>query len=218
MLAVKCAEAGIRLLTFSSDQVFDGRANRAWVESDAPAPLNVYGKSKAAAERDVLAILPQAMVVRTSAFFGPWDAHNFVHHALAALARGEPFRAAADVRISPTYVPDLVHVCLDLLIDGESGLWHLANVGDVSWAELAARAAELAGIDASSLQPCTSSALAQAAARPRHCVLASERASLMAPLDDALRRFLAERIEFVRLLPLADAAMPLRSAQRVAGR
>jgi dTDP-4-dehydrorhamnose reductase len=216
VLASECAAAGLRLLTFSSDQVFDGRGDRSWVESDAPAPLNVYGASKAAAERDVLALLPQAMVVRTSAFFGPWDAHNFIHHALAALARGEPFRAATDVRISPTYVPDLVHVCLDLLIDGESGLWHLANVGDVSWAGLAARAAELAGIDASSLQPCTGAVLQHAAPRPRHCVLGSERAALMAPLDDALRRFLAERVEFVQRLPNVQQALPLRAAQRVA--
>ena len=69
--------------------MFDGRGDRAWVESDAPAPLNVYGASKAAAERDVLARCPGAMVVRTSAFFGPWDRHNFVFHALAALARRE---------------------------------------------------------------------------------------------------------------------------------
>ena len=212
-LAAQCAAAGIRLLTFSSDQVFDGRGHRAWVESDAPAPLNVYGRSKAQGECDVLALLPQAMVVRTSAFFGPWDAHNFVHHALAALARGEPFRAATDVRVSPTYVPDLVHVCLDLLIDGESGVWHLINDGDVSWHELAARAAELAGVDAASLQPCTTAALDQLAPRPRHCVLASERAALMAPLDDALRRFVAERIGFESPLPLATETIT-RAAQR----
>jgi dTDP-4-dehydrorhamnose reductase len=214
VLATQCAAAGIRLLTFSSDQVFDGRTGRARVESDAPAPLNVYGRSKVQAERDVLALLPQAMVVRTSAFFGPWDAQNFVHQALAALARGEPFRAPSDVRISPTYVPDLVNACLDLLIDGESGIWHLANVGDVSWAELAARAAELAGIDASTLHPCTSDELGLAAARPRHSVLASERATIMAPLDEALRRFVAERIQFSEAL--ASSALAARAPQRVA--
>ena len=52
-----------------------------------------------------------------------------------------PSRRADDVRVSPTYVPDLVDACLDLLIDGESGLWHLANAGDVSWAEFAPQAA-----------------------------------------------------------------------------
>jgi dTDP-4-dehydrorhamnose reductase len=217
VLAAQCAAAGIRLLTFSSDQVFDGRGHRGWIESDAPAPLNVYGRSKAQGERDVLVLLPQAMVVRTSAFFGPWDAHNFVQHALAALARGESFRAATDVRVSPTYVPDLVHVCLDLLIDGESGLWHLANGGDVSWAELAARAAELADIDAASLRPCTSAALDQLAPRPRHCVLASERAALMPPLDDALRRFLAERVDFAARLPLAGESTARATRRALAG-
>ena len=61
-------------------------------------PLNVYGRSKAVAERDVLALCPQALVVRTSAFFGPWDSHNFVIQALGALAQGEAFDAADDVR------------------------------------------------------------------------------------------------------------------------
>jgi len=217
VLSEACAGAGIRLLTFSSDQVFDGRSDRAWVESDATAPLNVYGASKAAGEREALARCPQALVVRTSAFFGPWDRHNFVFHALGALQRGEIFRAASDVRVSPTYVPDLVHVCLDLLIDGESGLWHLANVGDVSWAELAARAAELAGVATSTLEPCRNATLGEVAARPRHGVLASERASLMPPLDDALRRFLAERVVGIEpAAAIADGASS-GSAQRVAG-
>jgi dTDP-4-dehydrorhamnose reductase len=160
-------------------------------------PLNVYGRSKATAERDVLALCPQAMVVRTSAFFGPWDQHNFVVRALAALARGEAFQAAADVRISPTYVPDLVDVCLDLLIDGESGIWHLANDGDVSWADLAERAARASGIDASTLRPCAGAILGEISARPRYSVLASERATLMPTLDDALVRYAAERTRTV---------------------
>ena len=79
----------------------------------------------------------RALVVRTGAFFGPWDESNFVAGASAPLAAGEPFAAADDLTVSPTYVPDLVHACLDLLIDGERGVWHLANAGAVTWAELA---------------------------------------------------------------------------------
>ena len=45
-----------------------------------PSPLNVYGKSKADAEERVLEECPQALVIRTSAFFGPWDRYNFVHN------------------------------------------------------------------------------------------------------------------------------------------
>ena len=215
MLAEACARAGIRLLTFSSDQVFDGRQARPWVESDAPAPLNVYGASKAAAEVDVLARCAQALIVRTSAFFGPWDRHNFVVQALAALGRGEPFRAASDVRVSPTYVPDLVNVCLDLLIDGESGLWHLANRGDVSWADLAALAAEQAGVATTTLQACAGPLPGEIAARPRNGVLGSERSTLLPSLEDALRRFLEERAAKAPVRP--EAAPAFRAAQRAAG-
>ena len=192
-LAEQCALAGIRLVTFSSDQVFDGSGCRPWIESDTPAPLNVYGRSKAVAEREVLAAWPEAMVVRTSAFFGPWDSHNFIARSLDALARGEEVRVAADVRVSPTYVPDLVTVCLDLLIDGESGIWHLANDGDVSWAELATLAASVAGVSAATLRGVAASRLGELAPRPSYGVLASERATLMPALGDALTRFCAER-------------------------
>ena len=108
VLAERCAAAAIALVTFSSDQVFDGSIARPRVESDAVRPLNVYGRSKAAAEARVREAHPAALVIRTSAFFGPWDEHNFLAQALRALARGEPFTAADDVRVSPTYVPDLV--------------------------------------------------------------------------------------------------------------
>ena len=217
LLADACARAGIRLVTFSSDQVFDGRSDRPWVESDAPAPLNVYGTSKLAAEHEVLGRCPDAMVVRTSAFFGPWDRHNFVFQALAALARRETFRADDEVRVSPTYVPDLVNVCLDLLIDGESGVWHLANVGDVTWADLAARAATLAGIPAPTLQPCAGVLLGEVATRPRNGVLASERAALMPSLDDALQRFLDERIAVDETQATVDEDAAVRSPRVVGG-
>ena len=101
------------------------------------------------AEQRVLAAHPEALVVRTSAFFGPWDEHNFVTVALRRLVRGLSFVAATDQVISPTYVPDLVHTCLDLLLDRERGLWHVANPGALSWLELAQQAAEMAGVDAS---------------------------------------------------------------------
>lgn len=190
VLAIACARHAIRLLSFSSDLVFDGAKGAPYVESDAAAPLNVYGRSKAEAERRVLAAHPQALVVRTSAFFGPWDRHNFVTLALRALAAGEPFAAADDLVVTPTYVPDLVHACLDLLVDGESGIWHLSNGDAVSWAQLAQRAAAKAGVDAGSLQVVQSRALDLAAAQPRHAALATARGQLLPPLDDALERYL----------------------------
>lgn len=191
-LARACARRKIRLATFSSDLVFDGSKNAPYLESDPVAPLNVYGRSKVAAERQVLEILPSSLLIRTSAFFGPWDEYNFVTLALKALAGRESFRAAEDGLISPTYVPDLVNTCLDLLIDGEQGLWHLANQGALSWAELAQKAAELAGINSGSLQKCFTNELDLAAKRPPYSVLGSARGLLLPPLENALVRYLEE--------------------------
>jgi hypothetical protein len=129
-------------------------------------------------------------MVRTSAFFGPWDRHNFVTGALQALAEGRPFAAADDMIVSPTYVPDLVHACLDLLIDRESGIWHLTNDAALSWAQLVQRAAALAGLETASLRPCPSTTLALAAPQPRFSALGSERGILMPTLDNALQRYL----------------------------
>ena len=192
-LAAACAERDIRLLTFSSDLVFDGGGARPYVESDPVHPLNVYGRTKAEAEARVLELLPSALVIRTSAFFGPWDAYNFPTIALRVLAAGEEFVAADDGVVSPTYVPDLVHASLDLLIDGERGLWHLANVGAVSGLDLARQVAELAGVGAEQLVGRPTAALGLAAARPAYTALGSERGALLPPLDDALARYVRER-------------------------
>lgn len=218
VLASQCAKLGIGLLTFSSDQVFDGRSTRPWLEHDAPAPLNCYGRSKAAAERSVLATWPQAMVVRTSAFFGPWDRHNFLVHALDAAESGLPFMAADDVRVSPTYVPDLVKASLDLLIDGESGIWHLANGGDVSWFEFATLACRLAQVDPASLVACRGDSDRTAAPRPRYGVLSSERATgLMPPLEGAVAHFVGQRAAAAAALAAATAMLrsePVRASTR----
>ncbi len=192
-LAAACSERAMPLVTFSSDLVFDGRKSAPYLESDPVAPLNVYGRSKARAEERVLAAHPDALVFRTSAFFGPWDAYNFVTIALRELAAGRSFVATGDAVISPTYVPDLVNASLDLLIDGESGLWHLANEGAVTWAELAARAAARAGVDAGGLEARPRAELGMAAPRPLYSALGSERGMLLPSLDDALDRYMRER-------------------------
>lgn len=191
-LARACARREVPLITFSSDLVFDGRKQAPYDEHDMPSPLGVYGRSKLEAEERVLEAHPEALVVRTSAFFGPWDEHNFVTLALRALSAGERFAAASDSSVSPTYVPDLVNACLDLLIDGERGLWHLSNRGAVSWAELARISARLRGLDETLIDDRPTSSLSLAAARPANSALASRRGALLPPLEDALARYLRE--------------------------
>ncbi|HEV7912494.1 MAG TPA: sugar nucleotide-binding protein, partial [Albitalea sp.] len=192
-LAQACAHHGIRLMTYSSDLVFDGAKDGPYVESDAPAPLNAYGEAKAEAERRVLSHDRDALVIRSAAFFGPWDRHNFLSVGLEALRHGQRWRAAHDQVVSPTYVRDLVTCSLDLMIDGESGIWHLANRGSCSWADFAQRAAQACGLDASLIEAVDGASLGQAARRPARVELASERGDLMPTLEDAVARYLMER-------------------------
>ncbi len=198
VLASACAHSGIRLVTFSSDLVFDGASDVPYVEHDTPNPRNAYGRGKRAAELEVSAQCASALIVRTAAFFGPWDAHNFVTQALSALRDGRRWRAAADQWVSPTYVPDLVHATLDLLVDGERGIWHLANAGAITWAELARVAADAAGLDRGMIEAVPGAELGQKAARPRYAALASTRGSPMRPLQDALQAYLEDTAEALR--------------------
>ncbi|ARV59556.1 dTDP-4-dehydrorhamnose reductase [Nostocales cyanobacterium HT-58-2] len=196
ILAAACAQHNVRLLTFSSDLVFDGTVSNPYVESHAVAPLNVYGCSKALAEKLVLKLNPASLIIRTSAFFGPWDDYNFVTIALRQLSAGNTFVAAKDGIVSPTYVPDLVHASLDLLIDGECGLWHLSNKGEIAWADLARLAAKKAGVSVSNLIALPTRELGLIAKRPTYTVLGSNRGELMPYLDSAIERYFDEHQSF----------------------
>jgi dTDP-4-dehydrorhamnose reductase len=198
VLAQACARHGVRMLSFSSDLVFDGSKSHPYVEGDPAQPLNAYGRAKRAAEMEVLASCPDALMVRTAAFFGPWDAHNFVTRGLQALQRGEHWHAAHDQWISPTYVPDLVNAALDLLVDGESGIWHLANRGAVTWSSLAAMAAEAAKLDTRLVRPVPGASLGHVAARPRFSALGSERGCVMPTLEDGIASYLGEATVFAQ--------------------
>ena len=219
VLAAACARHGVHLTTFSSDLVFDGQQFSPYFEADAVAPLNIYGHSKAAAEQIVLDQHAGALVVRTSSFFGPWDSYNFVTQVLDTLARGAPFTAASDITVSPTYVPDLVHACLDLVIDRERGVWHLTNGTPLTWVELASQAAERAGIDASRLEQRRAADFHFQARRPQYSALASSRGILLPPLDCALGRFLHMRDEpeeLEELIHASDTRQPPGTGQRQA--
>lgn len=187
-----CHEQNIRLLTFSSDQVFDGSTSEPYVESDRRSPINVYGRSKAMAEELVKQEMSSALIVRSGPLFGPCDKSNFVVGALRAMAAQQPLRAATYAIVSPTYIPDLVNTCLELLIDGESGIWHLANSGQLSWADLFSKAAELTNTQSRTLQPCGVDELQRHTPSPRYIALSSEKAILLPAIEDALQRFVKD--------------------------
>ncbi|MGE5520040.1 MAG: family 1 glycosylhydrolase [Candidatus Dadabacteria bacterium] len=196
-LAIMTQQYGIKLITFSSDLVFDGNKRTPYVESDAVNPLNVYGRTKGQAERLVININPSSLVIRTSAFFSAWDEYNFVYYVRRSLLHSESITVAKDAYISPTYVPDLVNATLDLLIDDEKGIWHLANAnGEVSWADFAYEIADRFGLDRQYILPVDSSELNLPARRPLYTVLSSERGIHLPTLENALRRYAAEQVMF----------------------
>jgi dTDP-4-dehydrorhamnose reductase len=200
-LARACRRRDVALVTFSSDLVFSGTGRRPYVESDRPAPATVYGASKAEAERRVGEILPEALIARTAAFFGPWDHSNILTLALAALRAGQDWTVPGGI-VSPTYVPDLANAALDLLIDGERGVWHLANGGAVSWLEFVRRGAALMGVDTTKLRE------EHEQIAPPYRVLGSQRGTLLPPLDDALARYIAEAtVQLARAEP-TDSGTP----------
>ena len=190
-LATACAGGELPLLGFSSGLVFDGGKVGPYVEGDPTSPLGAYGKAKAWAEAAVLREHPGALVVRPGPLFGPGSRGTTLMEAVAALTAGRPFAADGDAAVSPTFVPDLVHAALDLLLDGATGIVHLANEGATTRAEFARRVAAMVGRDPGLVEARPAAGLGDAARLPANSALASERMWTMPTLDDALARFVA---------------------------
>jgi dTDP-4-dehydrorhamnose reductase len=162
-------ELGAPLVLFSTDYVFDGRKREPYVESDAPSPLSVYGRTKLQAEA---ATGEDAWIVRTSGLFG-WTSTNFVLTMLRLGAERGEVAVVDDQRSAPTYVGHLAAAVRELL-DRPRGLWHLAADGDCTWAEFAEAIFEEAGLDCR-VRRITAAELGRRAARPAYSVLRSER-------------------------------------------
>ena len=189
LLAAACKKHDIKFMTFSSDLVFDGTKYHGYTEDDLVNPLNIYGKSKADAEVLVKIENLNALIIRSSAFFGLSDNFNFVHSVIECLRNNKPFSAADDICVSPTYVPDLVNTSLDLMIDDESGIWHLTNEGETTWAQLARTVANRARLDNDLIRPTPKRLMGYRAERPGYSVLKSNNGVLLPTLENALNRY-----------------------------
>ena len=163
------AELGAPLVLFSTDYVFDGRKREPYVESDAPNPLSVYGRTKLQAEG---AAGDDAWIVRTSWLFG-WTGTNFVRTMLRLGAERDEVAVVDDQRGCPTYVGHLASAVRELL-ELPPGVWHLAAQGDCTWADLAEAIFQEAGLDCR-VRRITTGELARRASRPAYSVLRSER-------------------------------------------
>ena len=137
-IASACAGAAVPLLTLSSDHVFDGRLGRPACETDPLTPEGQYGTSLAAAEAEVRARHPRALIVRTGFVFDAPAPEARPEDILAALGAAVGMPPREPETLSLSYLPDLAHAALDLLIDGEAGPWHLANRGPIARDEVVA--------------------------------------------------------------------------------
>ena len=191
ILANACNIRGIHFMTFSSDLIFDGNKKTPYYESDTAKPLNIYGISKANGEQVVQKTNPASLIIRTSAFFGPWDQYNFAYYVIDSLKNERHLPVAKDVIISPTYVPDLANAALDLFIDEEQGIWHLSNEGMISWANFACAIADRAGLRTDHLVLKGLDEMGWKAQRPVYSALKSDKGINLPVLDNALERFFA---------------------------
>lgn len=139
-LARSAAALGLPFIHVSTDYVFDGTKGAPYDEADAVAPLNVYGRTKAAGEAAVLAAHPDALVVRTSWIYAP-EGTNFVRTVLALAERHERLSVVSDQIGRPTEAGALAEGLLALAPRLQSGapggLLHVANAGEASWRDFA---------------------------------------------------------------------------------
>ena len=191
-LSRACAERDLHIVNFSTDLVFNGAQSHPYLESDTPSPLNIYGMSKFKIEKALQALGDRQLTIRTAAFFSPFDPYNFAYHVVRALGQKEVFATTDDYIVSPTYVPDLVHMVLDLLIDKEHGIWQLSNGQPLSWAGFAQHIANDHGLDEQLVEIIPGKMPEWTAERPTYSALGSEKGQYLPPLEDAISRFLQE--------------------------
>ncbi|QYG92337.1 dTDP-4-dehydrorhamnose reductase [Iamia sp. SCSIO 61187] len=162
-------EAGAHLVYVSTDYVFDGETDGDYVETDAPNPLSGYGRSKLAGEA---AAGPDATIVRTSWVCGV-HGRNVVRTVLGLAAKGQPLRFVDDQVGQPTFVSDLAPRLLDLGADRRGGVWHVSNVGPMSWYAFVGEILDAGGYERSLVSPISTAELdpPRPAPRPRRSVL-----------------------------------------------
>jgi dTDP-4-dehydrorhamnose reductase len=194
-VAAAAKGVGAKLLFLSSDYVFDGTKTSPYEVDDARNPQSVYGRSKAEAEIQVLDVLPECCIARTSWLFGTGG--KCFPDTILKLAVSRPaLDVVNDQRGCPTYSVDLARAIIALCRKNASGIVHVTNAGDCSWFEFAREIVEAAGFK-TEVRPITTQQMPRPARRPAYSVLSAksiEKLDIVMPTwQDALRRYLQER-------------------------
>jgi dTDP-4-dehydrorhamnose reductase len=137
----------------------------------------------------------EALIVRTAAFFSAQDPDNFAAALVRACREERPFTAADNVFVSPTHTPELVNAALDLLIDGETGVWNLANEGEVSWAEFAGMLCKRLDLNRRNLRSVSAAEMPWTAPRPERSALTSRRGAHLSTIDRAIDAYARQAVQ-----------------------
>jgi len=195
VIAEACAQTGIKFVYISSDFIFDGSKNAPYHESDHPAPLNIYGKTKATGEQYALKTCPGAIVARTSRLFGT-TGHNFISMLPELLAIESTLNVADDVMSSITFTEDFAKALGELISNNRQGVFHIVNKGQCTTSDFASR---LSGIlkSGAELNHVSHRIFLPGVDIPRYCVLESERGAeapevLLRSWEDASTVFISK--------------------------
>jgi dTDP-4-dehydrorhamnose reductase len=192
-VAAAAAKLKATVLHVSTDYVFDGAKGAPYVESDQPAPLSAYGRTKLAGEEAVVAANKRHFIVRSAGLFGI-GGRNFVETMLQLAEARNEVTVVRDQVGSPTYTWHLAYGIVRLIEGIEYGIHHMAASGQCSWYEFAREIFEQAGVECRVLS-ITSEEFGAAAPRPPFSALVSQRehAIRLPAWQDGLAGYLAQR-------------------------
>ena len=171
----------VKLIHISTDYIFDGVSEKAYLESDDPNPLNIYGKSKLAGEVAVCAVMQKnAIIIRTSWLYSEYS-NNFVNTIIRKAQKFDELSVVSDQYSSPTNAGDLAEVIIQIINhnkfrnhDQLTQIYHYSSHGVCSWFEFAREILELANIDCQ-VNPIETKDYLTAARRPKYSLLNTDK-------------------------------------------
>jgi len=192
-VAGAAGEVEARIVHVSTDYVFDGAKGAPYVESDQPAPLSAYARTKLAGEEAVAAANKRHFIVRSAGLFGI-AGRNFADTMLRLSEAQNEVTVVRDQVGSPTYTWHLAYGIVRLIEGLEYGIHHMAAAGQCSWYEFAREIFEQARVECRVLS-ITSEEFGAAAPRPAFSALVSQRehAIRLPGWQDGLAGYLAQR-------------------------
>jgi dTDP-4-dehydrorhamnose reductase len=169
-VALACHPAGIKIVHFSTDYVFDGTKDTSYREEDACCPLNIYGEAKLAGEKNLRRYSEHYLLIRTAWLYGK-NGKNFVKTIMGKAREVGRLEVVNDQKGAPTYAKDLAVAVERLLTGHHTGIFHVTNRGTCNWYEFTLKILAYAGIDDVSVIPVSSLQLTRPAKRPCNSVL-----------------------------------------------